>query len=139
MLQADARTIRVRIPLPNPGGRVKPGMYATVRLTSPMVTTLTLPASAIVQTGDRSYVFVDEGGGRLMPHDVRLGRKGGDYIEVLSGVSAGQRVVTSAQFLLDSESNLSEVMRSMIQQGTSGTADKGADMKGMNVPSATRR
>lgn len=157
-LQADARTIKARIPLANPSGRVKPGMYATVRLTSPMITALALPASAIVQTGDRSYVFVDEGGGRLMPHDVRLGRKGGDYIEVLSGVSAGQRVVTSAQFLLDSESNLGEVMRSMIQQGgssggpggkmngmtmppneTGSTTDKGADMKGMKMPSATRR
>lgn len=154
-LQPEARTIKARIALPNPGGRIKPGMYATVRLSTPTSTTLTIPASAVIQTGDKAYAFVDIGAGKLEPRDVRLGRRGGDYIEVLSGVAAGQRVVTSAQFLLDSESNLGEVMRSMISQGASPDAgdmkgmamppestarsEKGADMKGTKIPSATRR
>lgn len=155
-LQTEARTIKARIVLPNPGGRIKPGMYATVRMTTPMATALTAPASAVIQTGDRTYVFVEQSGRQLIPRDVRLGRRGGDYVEVLSGVRAGERVVTSAQFLLDSESNLAEVMRSMIGQGgnsgagdmegmdmgpaTEGTAtDKGADMKGMNMPSPAKR
>ena len=155
-LQAEARTIKARIALPNPGGRIKPGMYATVRLTTPMSTTLTIPASAVIQTGDRAYVFVDLGARKLAPRDVRLGRRGGEYIEVLSGVTAGERVVTSAQFLLDSESNLGEVMRSMISQGTNADAgdmkgmamppesgavstEKGANLKGTKIPSATRR
>lgn len=141
-LQIEARTIKARIALANPGGRIKPGMYATVRLTTPMTTTLTVPASAVIQAGDRTYVFVATGAGKLMPRDVRIGRRGGDYIEVLTGMISGERVVTSAQFLLDSESNLGEVMRSMIQQGGNAStpgADKGADMKGMNMPSATKR
>ena len=155
-LQMEARTIKARIALPNPGGRIKPGMYATVRLTTPMSTTLTIPASAVIQTGDRAYVFVDLGARKLAPRDVRLGRRGGEYIEVLSGVTAGERVVTSAQFLLDSESNLGEVMRSMISQGTNADAgdmkgmamppesgavstEKGANLKGTKIPSATRR
>jgi multidrug efflux pump subunit AcrA (membrane-fusion protein) len=154
-LQAEARTIKARIALPNPGGRIKPGMYATVRLTTPMSTTLTVPASAVIQTGDKAYVFVDIGAGKLAPRDVRLGRRGGEFVEVLSGVNSGERVVTSAQFLLDSESNLAEVMRSMISQGGSSkagdmkgmtpppesavSARKGADLKGTTLPSATRR
>lgn len=136
-LQAEARTIKARIVLPNPGGRIKPGMYATVRITTPMATTLTVPSSAVIQTGDRSYVFVEQPERKLMPRDIRIGRRGGDYTEVLSGVRPGERVVTSAQFLLDSESNLGDVMRSMIGEG--GGAGKGADMKGMNMPSATKR
>ncbi len=156
-LQADARTIKARIALPNPGGRIKPGMYATVRLTTPMATTLTVPASAVIQTGDRAYVFGQKANGKLVPRDIRLGRRGGDYIEVLSGVASGERVVTSAQFLLDSESNLGEVMRGMIQQGGQGSGrgdmkgmtmprqsegaatERGADVKGMTIPSAAKR
>ena len=154
-LQQEARTVKARIVLPNPGGRVKPGMYAIVRLTSPTGMALTIPSSALVETGERAFVFVEMRGGALAPRDVRVGRRAGDYVEVLSGVSAGQRVVTSAQFLIDSESNLGEVMRSMI--GTGGAASmgemkgmaspensgaigaRGADMKGMKMPSATRR
>ncbi len=136
-LQEAARTIKARIVLPNRGGRIKPGMYGTVRITTPMATTLTVPSSAVIQTGDRSYVFVEQAGQKLVPRDIRIGRRGGDYTEVLSGVQAGERVVTSAQFLLDSESNLGEVMRSMTGQGMGG--DKGADMKGMDMPSATKK
>ena len=134
-LQQEARTVKARIVLPNKGGRLKPGMYATVRLSSPIGTVLTIPASALVETGERTFVFVETLDGSLAPRDIRIGRRAGDYVEILSGVSAGQRVVTSAQFLIDSESNLAEVMRSMI--GTGG--DKGADMKGMKMPSAVRR
>lgn len=113
-LQEQARTLRVRIAVPNREGRIKPGMYATVRLTSPAHTALAVPAAAVVRTGERSLVFVDMGDGMLMPHDVEIGRVAGDYAEVLAGVEPGQRVVTSAQFILDSESNLAEVMKSML-------------------------
>jgi Cu(I)/Ag(I) efflux system membrane fusion protein len=149
-LQAQARTLRARIVLPNPDGRIKPGMYATVRLSAPERTALTVPASALVRTGERTLVFVDLGGGRLQPQEVEIGRAAGDYAEVLSGLGPGQRVVTSAQYLLDSESNLGEVMRSMIGQTGSGgmggmrtgapadTAMKGADMRGMKMPPERR-
>lgn len=116
-------------------------MYATVRITYGAGTVLTVPRSAVVETGERTVVFVDMGGGELMPHAVRVGRTGGEYVEVLSGVAAGQRVVTSAQFLLDSEANLGDLMKGMAPtDGTmkgmdmSPAADlksKGADMRGM--------
>ncbi len=142
VLSAEARTVAARIVVPNPDGRLKPGMYATVRLNTSTQTALTIPRSAVVQTGERSIVFVDAGGGELVPREVRLGRSGSDFIEVLVGLRAGQRVVTSAQFLIDSESNLADVMRSMVGNGnTAGTREakqsgpenlneKGADLRG---------
>ena len=116
-LETDARTTRARIAVSNGSGLLKPGMYATVRLSTPSRTALTVPASAVVRTGERAFVFVDLGGGKLKSQDVELGASAGDYTEVLAGVEPGQRVVTSAQFLLDSESNLGEVMKSMMGMG----------------------
>jgi Cu(I)/Ag(I) efflux system membrane fusion protein len=144
MLGEQARTLKARITVLNSDSRIKPGMYATVILNSSTQSALTVPRSAVVQTGERALVFVDLGNGRLNAQTVRLGRTGGDYVEVLSGLASGQRVVTSAQFLIDSESNLAEVMKSMI--GMRGQGDtmsgmtptpssavdaKGADMRGM--------
>jgi membrane fusion protein, copper/silver efflux system len=144
MLGDQSRTVKARITVPNSDGRIKPGMYATVILNSATQSALTVPRSAVVQTGERALVFVDVGNGGLNAQTVRLGRTGGDYVEILSGLTSGQRVVTSAQFLIDSESNLSEVMKSMIgTRGQSGTMSdmapeppnsvnaKGADMRGM--------
>ena len=137
-LTNQTRTVKARIVVPNPGGRLKPGMYATVTLNSATESALTVPRSAVVQTGERALVFIDLGEGRLMPRTVRLGRSGTDYLEVLSGVARGQRVVTSAQFLIDSESNLGELMRSMtgLGQQTTGMSRetpsldaKGADLR----------
>lgn len=128
-LEADARTTRARIAVSNAGGLLKPGMYATVRLSTPSRTALTVPTSAVVRTGERAFVFVDLGGGKLKSQDVGLGSSADDYTEVLTGIEPGQRVVTSAQFLLDSESNLGEVMKGMVGMG-GGVGDmKGMDMK----------
>jgi len=140
-VQEESRTVKARIDVANTGGVLRPGMYATVVILTPLRSALTVPSSAAINTGERSVVFVDMGSGRLMPHDVVLGRTAGDYVEVISGLEAGQRVVTSAQFLLESESNIGEVMKSMI--GQTGTADmgamsgmdsKGANTKGMKAP-----
>jgi membrane fusion protein, copper/silver efflux system len=144
MLGEQARTVKARITVPNSDGRIKPGMYATVILNSSTQSALTVPRSAVVQTGERALVFVDLGNGKLNAQPVRLGRTGGEYVEVLSGLTSGQRVVTSAQFLIDSESNLGEVMKSMIGVGGQASAmsgvspepanavdAKGADMRGM--------
>jgi len=95
-------------------------MYATVHLHAGGRSALTVPASAVLRSGTRNVVFVDLGGGRLMPSDVEVGQTAGDYAEILTGLEPGQRVVTAAQFLLDSESNLGEVMRSMMSQMPSG-------------------
>jgi RND family efflux transporter MFP subunit len=151
-LQEQARTLKARIVISNPGGRIKPGMYANVRLSAPGRAALTAPTSAVVNTGVRTMVFMDMGDGNLMPMDVETGRVAGEYTEILSGLEPGQRVVTSAQFLLDSESNLGEVMKGMIGMGGSTGEEmegmegmdmsgepgemetKGADMKGMPMP-----
>jgi Cu(I)/Ag(I) efflux system membrane fusion protein len=144
----QTRTIRARVSVANADGRLKPGMYATVSVTSPSRTALTAPRTAIIQTGERAVAFVDMGNGALKPVDVTLGATVGEYVEILSGLAPGQRVVTSAQFLLDSESNLAEVMKGMAGMGggkgaatpaSAGAASdlKGVDMKGMDKKSAT--
>lgn len=115
-LQEQTRTGRARIVVANTGELLKPGMYATVRIRTPQRAALTVPASAVLRTGERTLVFVDMGGGQLLPHDVQLGGVTREHAEVLGGLEPGQRVVTSAQFMLDSESNLAEVMRAMIGQ-----------------------
>ncbi|MGH7447814.1 MAG: efflux RND transporter periplasmic adaptor subunit, partial [Longimicrobiales bacterium] len=149
-LQEQSRTLKARIAIANPDGRLKPGMYATVRLSAPGRTALTVPTSAILNTGERRVVFVDMGAGGLMPQEVEIGRVAGEYSEVLSGLEPGQRVGTSAQYMLDSESNLAEVMRSMMgmmnmsdMQGMDMPAAEtggmqGADMKGMQMPDRER-
>jgi membrane fusion protein, copper/silver efflux system len=130
-VQGDARAVTARLVVANPGGLLKPGMYATVRLTTPSRRALSVPSSALLHTGDRTIAFVAMDDGSFMPHDVTTGRAAGELTEVLSGLELGQRVVTSAQYLLDSESNLAEVMKSMIGQG--GRMDTMRDMPGMQM------
>lgn len=130
-LDSTARTVRARIEAPNSDGRLKPGMYATVTLTTPARRALAVPASSVLNTGERTLVFMDMGGGSLMPMDVVTGRTSGAYTEILSGLEPGQRVVTSAQYLLDSESNLAEVMKSMIGQMNTSDMKSNGEMEGM--------
>lgn len=132
-LQSEARTLKARIAISNPDGRLKPGMYATVRLSSPSRTALTVPNSAVVHTGERAVVFVGLGGGRILPQEVEVGRTAGDHTEILAGVEPGQRVVTSAQYILDSESNMAEVMKSMIGMTGEGMEMDGMEMDGMDM------
>lgn len=122
-LKPETRTVTARVSVANVRGQLRPGMFATVRLLSPSRKTLTVPTSALVRTGERTLVFVDLGGGRLEPAEIEIGQSTSEYTEVLAGLEPGQRVVTSAQFLIDSESNLAEVMRSMIGQGAAGMTD----------------
>ena len=144
-LQSESRTLKARIAVPNPDGRLKPGMYATVRIAAPAREALTVPLSAVLNTGERRLVFVDIGDGGLMPVEVEIGRIGAGFAEVLSGLEPGQRVVTSAQYLLDSESNLAQTMKSMIGMGgmsdmesMEGMDMEGADMQGMDMSGEER-
>jgi multidrug efflux pump subunit AcrA (membrane-fusion protein) len=112
-------------------------MYATVRLSTPSRVARTIPSSAVLRTGERSIVFVDMGNGTVLPVEVEIGVVTGEFAEVLAGLEIGQRVVTSAQFLLDSESNLAEVMRAMM--GQMGAQESPAmDMPGMRMPERSR-
>lgn len=113
-VSTDTRTARVRVELRNPGLRLMPGMYATLRLDNearPSV--LTVPRSAVLTTGERSIVFVKRQDGMLEPHLVVLGAANDDRIEIISGVRAGDVVVASGTFLVDAESNLSTMMGGM--------------------------
>ena len=134
----QSRTLSARVLVGNDDGVLKPGMFATVAIASPGRRVLTVPRAAVIETGERSVVFVDMGGGRLMPHDVELGSTTADFVEILAGLTPGQRVVTSAQYLVESESNLAEVMRSMIGMGsaarTGDTGMQGMDMGGASAP-----
>jgi Cu(I)/Ag(I) efflux system membrane fusion protein/cobalt-zinc-cadmium efflux system membrane fusion protein len=100
------RTVKVRLAVSNPGVTLKPGMYVNVDLKSALGRQLVVPASAVFQTGTRQIVFIDHGNGSLEPRDVSLGAQVGDDFVVLKGLQVHQEIVTSANFLLDSESQL---------------------------------
>lgn len=116
-LQGETRTVRARIEMANPGWELKPGMFANVSIAAdPVSDTLAVPASAVLRSGTRQTVFVALGGGKFEPRPVTTGISDGEgFIQVLSGVRVGERVVTSAQFLFDSESRLQEAVQKMMQ------------------------
>ncbi len=100
------RTVKVRLAVNNPGVTLKPGMFVNVDLKSALGRQLVVPVSAVFQTGLRQVVFVDHGSGSIEPKDVSLGARVGDDFIVLKGLPAHQQIVNSANFLLDSESQL---------------------------------
>lgn len=106
-LDEATRTVRVRIDFPNPTGELKPGMYAEVAMQSPQGIGLAVPKTAILDTGSRKLVFVSRGDGRFDPREIQTGALAGEFYEVLAGLQEGEQVVTSANFLIDSESQLS--------------------------------
>jgi len=113
-LNADTRTANVRIVLQNPSLALKPGMYATVQLqTKPADETVMVPAAAVIDTGTQKLVFVQESDGHFSPRTVITGLSGNNTTQVLSGLSEGDSVVTSGQFLLDVESRTQEAMQKM--------------------------
>lgn len=112
-VEEKTRTIKVRVEVPNPGGLLKPDMFADVFLRSELGVAVLLPEGAVIDAGDRKLVFLDLGEGRFGPREVQLGAKVGSGFQVLSGVSEGERVVTSANFLIDSESSLKAAIAGM--------------------------
>jgi Cu(I)/Ag(I) efflux system membrane fusion protein len=107
--QIDSRTLTVRIELPNPGRRLRPGMFATVHIGGEGGSGLLVPSEAVIRTGKRVLVMVAGAAGRYRPVEVRIGREGGGRTEILAGLAQGDKVVASGQFLLDSEANLSGI------------------------------
>jgi Cu(I)/Ag(I) efflux system membrane fusion protein len=105
-VNTTTRTIKARIVLANAGTRLKPGMFVTVVFEGDAKSLLTVPAEAVINTGKRSVVIVAEGGGRFHPVEVETGRDSGDMTEIRKGLTPGQKVVASGQFLIDSESSL---------------------------------
>jgi len=100
------RTVRVRLAIANPGLKLKPGMFVNVDLKTSLGRQLVVPASAVFQSGTRQLVFLDHGNGSLEPKEIAVGPRVGDDFVVLMGLEAHQSIVTSANFLIDSESQL---------------------------------
>jgi membrane fusion protein, copper/silver efflux system len=106
VLQAGTRTGRIRVELANPGLELKPDMYAEVKIKLQGGPRLQVPASAVLYTGPRRLVFVDLGGDRLAPREVKLGARSGESFEVLEGLKEGEVVVVSGNFLIAAESRI---------------------------------
>ncbi|GGL10231.1 hypothetical protein GCM10010983_04230 [Caulobacter rhizosphaerae] len=104
--QGDSRTLQARIELPNPGGKLRPGMFATVSFDSDARPALLLPSEAVIRTGPRAIVMLAGENGRYQAVEVKVGREAGGQSEILAGLNAGQKVVASGQFLIDSEASL---------------------------------
>ncbi|WP_332768828.1 efflux RND transporter periplasmic adaptor subunit [Phenylobacterium sp.] len=119
--QADSRTLTVRVELANSGGRLKPGMFATVHLGGPARTALFVPSEAVIRTGKRALVMVAAEGGRYQPVEVQPGRDDAGRTEILAGLSEGQKIVASGQFLIDSEASLAGVQARPLAAGASAS------------------
>jgi Cu(I)/Ag(I) efflux system membrane fusion protein len=106
----QSRAVEVRVALPNPGGRLRPGMTAEVNLSNAAPReALMIPSEAVIRTGKRTVVIAVREDGRFAPTDVEVGISAGDRIEIASGLSEGEKVVASGQFLIDSEASLTGV------------------------------
>jgi Cu(I)/Ag(I) efflux system membrane fusion protein len=116
-LDANTRTAKVRFEFPNPHGKLKPEMYANVEIKVHMGQRLAVPEGAIIDTGIRQMAIIDKGSGYFEPREVKVGAKVDNYYEVIKGLKAGEKVVTSANFLIDSESRLKEAMGGMAMPG----------------------
>jgi RND family efflux transporter MFP subunit len=110
------RTAKARIDIPNADFKLRPGMYVNAELAMNMGEALTVPVSAVMPTGTRNVVFVDKGGGKLEPRIVQLGSKYGDIYEVQSGLQENERVIASANFLIDAESKVQGALKDFEQE-----------------------
>jgi membrane fusion protein, copper/silver efflux system len=113
LLDPRTRTAKVRLAFPNPTGELRPEMFGEVTLQAPPREGLRVPADAVIDSGTRKVVFVALGDGKFQPREVKLGATGADLAEVLSGLRAGEQVVTRANFLVDSESLLRASLSAM--------------------------
>ena len=122
VLDPKTRTAKVRFELDNAGEKLKPDMYANVELRVSLGTKLAIPQEAIIESGEKQVVFLHLGGGKLEPRLIKTGVKTGEWSEVLAGLREGDHIVTSANFLIDSESRLKSVVEGM--GGMSGMKSK---------------
>ena len=105
-ISADTRTAKIRLTLPNPGGQLKPQMFTNVEIKISLGKKLVIPESAVIDTGSAQVVYVDRGNGAFEPREVELGLRADGAVEVLRGIKAGEKVASSANFLIDSEAQL---------------------------------
>ncbi len=134
-LDKKTREVQVRLEFENTGGLLKPGMFANVQLSNTLAAEKTLaPRSAVIDTGERQVAFVSLGGGKFEPRDVRLGiETGGGMVEIISGLKPGEMVVTSGQFLIDSEAKIREALGKMVRGGLASEQQVTAELAGTSA------
>src|SRR6185437_14837010 len=131
---AQTRTARIRVELPNPDEVLRPEMYVDAEIeTGTPDPVLAVPESAVLDDGTHHAVLVDKGEGRFEPRPVKLGRRGGGYIEITDGVKEGEAVVTSANFLIDAESNLKAALKGFTEADAPPPAATSNGAKDMGV------
>lgn len=114
VVDAATRTVDVRVAFPNADGELRPGLFGKVLLEQPAESpVLSVPRSAVLDTGTRRLVLVGAGAGRFAPREVTTGRRAGDRVEILNGLKDGEEVVVSANFLIDAESNLQSALQGL--------------------------
>jgi len=132
------RTTRVRIDIPNPDGRLRPGMYANIVARIDAGEGLTIPFDAVLPTGSRMLVFVDKGFGKLQPRFIQVGRQFVDlagptqerYYQVANGLQEGERIVSSANFLIDSEAKVQGAIKDFGEEKNSTGSDRATSIGG---------
>jgi Cu(I)/Ag(I) efflux system membrane fusion protein len=130
-----SRTLTARVEVANPGGTLRPGMYAMAELLPGAVARLSVPITAVLPTGTRELVFVNRGDGAFVPREVETGARGDSLVEIVGGLEAGDEVVASATYLLDSETNLASAMQGLMLQMGMGLDMGGMDTRGEQADS----
>ncbi|HCR5178762.1 TPA: efflux RND transporter periplasmic adaptor subunit, partial [Legionella pneumophila] len=115
-IDMKTRTAKVRFEVDNQKEQLKPGMYVNLELKVPLGERLVVPKNAVLLTGERAVVFIYHGNGKIEWRDVTLGVRAGDLLEIIKGVKEGDQIITSANFLIDSESQLKAAMGGMQHQ-----------------------
>lgn len=138
VVDAATRTVDVRIAFPNPEGILRPGLFGSVLLEQPAATAvLSVPRSAVLDSGTRRLVLVRTGPGRFAPREVTTGRRDGERVEILAGLEDGQNVVVSANFLIDAESNLQSALDGLGAHAGHGAAPEAPAAVPAATPPAT--
>lgn len=146
-IDPQTRRVRVRAELANPGLQLRPETYVTVLIHAGGSHSLAIPKEAVIDTGTKQYAMLALANGYFEPREIQVGPSSDEFYPLLGGLEEGDRIVTSAQFLIDSETNLKAAMQSMAGmpgmtpkggEGSKGTgeAESGGDMKGMDMPAA---
>jgi RND family efflux transporter MFP subunit len=135
-LEPKTRTVKVRLEFDNPDFELKPDMYVNVMISSQITKEgLAVPIQAVIHSGKRNLLVIDRGEGRFEPREVKVGAEAEGYYHILEGIKEGEKVVTSAQFLIDSESNLKAALTMMkeTEKGEGSDIDPDLDMSDLTM------
>jgi RND family efflux transporter MFP subunit len=133
LVDMETRTAKVRVVFSNSGLQLKPGMFVNVSLKVPMGSQLAIPASGVLQSGTREIAFIQRSDGYIEPREVQLGPRVGDDFVVLKGLKAGEQIITSANFLIDSESQLQAALGSFVPPPPGAGTDAGSPGSQVNL------